>query len=241
MPDASRLFAALDATWPPARFVQVGPWTLREGRGGGQRVSAATANASVTVTDIEQAETGMHALGQRPLFMIRPMDSMLDDWLDARGYDVVDPVNMHVVPADLVAEDLPMTLAIPTWPALAVQLDLWSQAGIGPGRIAVMDRVTGPKTSILGRRGDTPGGTAFIAADGDIAMVHALEITPSERRKGVAATIMKAAANWALQVGASWLALAVTRANQPANGLYRKLGLTVATTYHYRRAPGDAH
>ena len=239
VPDVTRLFAAMDATWPPARMFQSGPWTLREGKGGGQRGSATTAKLPVTVTDIAAAETEMHALGQRSLFMIRPQDSDLDQWLETRGYEIVDPVNMYLVRAERVAEDLPMTLAIPTWPALAIQLELWRDAGIGPGRIAVMERVPEPKISILGRHSDTPGGTAFVAADGDIAMLHALEVNPSQRRKGVAETIMKGAANWALEVGAPWLARAVTRANDPANKLYEKLGMTVATNYHYRRAPEE--
>ena len=32
-PTSSKLFLALDATWPPARFVNLPPWTLREGAG----------------------------------------------------------------------------------------------------------------------------------------------------------------------------------------------------------------
>lgn len=239
-PTPDRLFAALDATWCPADIVRTGPWTLRRGDGGGQRVSAATADSPVSETDIDRAEDGMRALDQHPIFMIRPQDADLDTWLDDRGYDVVDPVTLYAVPAAEVAEDLPMTLAISTWPPLAVQLDLWAAGGIGPARIAVMERVAVPKTSILGRRSDTPGGTAFVAADGEIAMLHALEVARSERRQGVAETIMKGAANWAVQTGATWLTLAVTRANDPANGLYRKLGMQAATAYHYRRAPGSA-
>ena len=42
------LFAAIDATWPPATMTQAGPWTIREGKGGGQRVSAASTEAEVT-------------------------------------------------------------------------------------------------------------------------------------------------------------------------------------------------
>ena len=56
-------------------------------------------------------------------------------------------------------------------------------------------------------------------------------------RSGIGAAVMYGAANWALAHGAEWLALMVTRANAPANGLYRKLGMSVATRYHYRRAP----
>ena len=236
-PEAARLFAALDATWPAARFVTEGPWTLREGKGGGQRVSAATANSPVSETDIDRAEAGMAALGQTPLFMIRNRDADLDTWLDARGYAVVDPVVMYVVPVSDLADPQPMTAIVPTWPMLAIQRDLWQAAGIGPGRIAVMERVSRPRTALLARHRDTPAGVAFLAADGEIAMIHALEVVPSERRSGVAGRVMGAAAHWAAANGADWLALAVTQANEAANALYRRLGMTPAATYHYRRAP----
>ena len=32
-------FATIDGTWPAAAYHRLGPWTLREGRGGGSRVS----------------------------------------------------------------------------------------------------------------------------------------------------------------------------------------------------------
>ena len=237
IPDATRLFAALDATWPPARFVTEGPWTLREGKGGGQRVSAATANSPVSETDIDRAEAGMTALGQTPLFMIRDRDADLDAWLNARGYVVVDPVVIYAAPVSALADPQPMTAIVPTWPMLAIQRDLWQSAGIGPGRFAVMERAATPRTALLARHRDTPAGVAFLAADGEIAMIHALEVVPSERRSGVAGRAMRAAAHWAAANGADWLALAVTRANEGANALYRHLGMTPAATYHYRRAP----
>ena len=103
-----------------------------------------------------------------------------------------------------------------------------------------MERAADPKTSFLGRSGDAPGGTGFVSAHDGIAMVHALEVHPTARRRGVGAAMMRAAANWAQAKGLHWITLAVTRANVPANGLYRRLGMHEATGYHYRRAPGDA-
>ena len=239
-PAKDRLFAVLDATWPAARFLDVGPWTLREGLGGGQRVSAATASTVVDEADIAQAETGMRDLGQTPLFMIRSNDALLDGWLEARGYDIVDPVTMYLAPTQPLAGELPLTAVTPSWPPLAIQREIWADAGIGPDRVAVMERATGPKTSFLGRTGDTPAGTAFIAADGDIAMMHALEVADTARRKGIGRKVMTASANWAIEHGAAWLALAVVSSNDPANNLYRQTGMKPAAQYHYRRAPKAA-
>ena len=130
-PDPRELFETLDATWPAAQFVEAGPWLLRQGAGGGQRVSAATATNDVTEADISKAEKGMQALDQRPLFMIRPDDSTLDTWLAARAYEVVDPVTLYAIPASEIAQSFPPAIAIPAWPPLAIQADIWATGGIG--------------------------------------------------------------------------------------------------------------
>ncbi|NNL72065.1 MAG: GNAT family N-acetyltransferase [Silicimonas sp.] len=236
-PDPQRIFSAIDATWPPARHIHRHPWHLREGKGGGQRVSAATAVSSVIVTDIAEAETEMRAIGQVPLFMIRQGESDLDALLEARGYQIVDPVTICLCAAHELAKDLAPASAIPSWPPLAIQCELWSNAGIGPARIAVMDRVATPKIALLGRSRDAPAGVCFVALDGDVAMLHALEVTPETRKSGVATRILNGAANWALSKGAGWISVNVTSANAPANALYRKLGMRPVAGYHYRRAP----
>lgn len=238
-PGAKRLFRAMDATWPPARFLRRGPWLLREGKAGGQRVSSATAEDSVTDDDIGTAEAGMRQLGQRPLFMLRKTDGDLDDWLAARGYEVVDPVNMYLAPVRDLTRALPITTATPSWPPLAMQRDIWAAGGIGQGRLDVMARAT-TATTILGRTGDLPAGTAFVAADDEVGMLHALEVDPAARRKGVGAALMAAAANWLADRGADWIAVAVTRANTGGNALYDRIGMARAAAYHYRRAPEDA-
>ena len=46
---------------------------------------------------------------------------------------------------------------------------------------------------------------------------------------------MAGAARFALEAGAETLSLAVVDANEPANALYRALGMEVAARYHYRR------
>ena len=40
-PDPAMLHAVAEATWPPAATQTLGPVTLRDGKGGGKRVSAA--------------------------------------------------------------------------------------------------------------------------------------------------------------------------------------------------------
>jgi GNAT superfamily N-acetyltransferase len=117
---------------------------------------------------------------------------------------------------------------------LAIQCEIWATGGIGPARLAVMDRAALPKTSFLGRTQDRPAGTAFAAIHDGIAMLHALEITPARRRRGLGATMMRAAAHWALEQGAADFSLLVTRENKSALGLYASLGFSPVGQYHYR-------
>ncbi|MCT8159097.1 GNAT family N-acetyltransferase [Pseudoruegeria sp. SHC-113] len=235
-PDRAALFAALEATWPAARLETIGPWHIRFGAGGGKRVSAATPAGPVSEADIPQAEAAMHALGQDPLFMIRPEDSALDTALAARGYALVDPVRLYVAPIEaLAAIDTERLSGFAIWPPLAIQEEIWAEAGIGAARLAVMPRAQGPKAAILGRAEARAAGTAFVALHGEIAMLHALEVSPQMRRKQAARKMMGVAAQWAQKAGARWMALAVTRENMPANALYASLGMASVETYHYRQ------
>ena len=103
-----------------------------------------------------------------------------------------------------------------------------------------MERAETPKAAILARSGDTPAGVAYVGIQDGVAMLHAVQVAPDQRRSGTGAAILRSAANWAIARGANWVALAVTKANTPANALYSKFAMTPATEYHYRRAPEDA-
>lgn len=237
-PNGDTLLAAVDVTWPAARFITLGSWRLREGLGGGQRVSAASATSDVTNADIDEAITGMADIDQPPLFMVRPQDRALDALLEARGFQIKDPVSVRIAPVANMTGKLPTIAVTPSWPPLSVQREIWAKAGIGPKRIAVMDRVTTAKTSHLGRAGDSPAGTAFVALDGDLAMLHALEVDPQHKRQGVGHNIMIGAANWAAAQGAAWLSVLVVNANQTANTFYQSIGMVdTGLGYHYRCMP----
>lgn len=238
MPTAAALHATVAATWPAATIKRVGPWLIHDGRGGGSRVSAATAVGPVTAADLPKAEAAMRALGQRPLFMLREEDGALDAALAAAGYAVLDPVVGYAAPvAALATQRPPPITTFEVWPPLAVQAEIWGEAGIGPARLAVMDRAAAPKTALLGRVDDRPAGTAFVACHAGIAMLHALEVAPALRRRGLAGHMLCAAAFWAQAQGAEWLTLVVTRANAGANALYASLGMTAVGQYHYRILP----
>ncbi len=99
-----------------------------------------------------------------------------------------------------------------------------------------MDRAQVPKAAFLARIDNRAAGVAFAALHGPPAMLHALEVLPDFRRKGVGRLVLTGIAHWAQGQGAQTLALAVTEANTPARALYERLGMQDAGGYHYREA-----
>ncbi|MCC5993259.1 MAG: GNAT family N-acetyltransferase [Rhodobacteraceae bacterium] len=232
-PAAEALFDAMDATWPAHRVMPCDGWLIRDGSGGGKRVSAASAVADSP--DIDAAIAAMRAIGQTPLFMLRDGGGALDAALAARGFDLLDPSLIYLAPASTLAQKPPHVSLFPVWPPLAIMRDIWAEGGIGPARLQVMPRACQPLTGFAARHDDRAAGAGFCAVAGPIAMLHAIEIVPGQRRRGVAENMLRGAAHWAREHGADWLALAVTEANAPARALYEKLGMQVAARYHYRQ------
>lgn len=222
--------AALAATWPAARVWQQDGWTLRDGAGGGKRVAAASAGEGARAADL----AGLMPDG--PLAMLRPDQSALDADLAALGYAVLDPTLVYAAPVADLAQKPPHVSLFDIWPPLAIMREIWADGGIGPARLAVMERAPGPKTGLIARLSDRAVGSGFCAIHDRIAMLHAVEIAPAYRRQGAARTMLHGAAHWAQGQGADWLALAVTEANAPARTLYEAAGMQPVTRYHYRQA-----
>lgn len=237
MPDIAKLMQVCAVTWPAARSFEDGPFTLRDGQGGGKRVSAATLSgpAAPGDEDRKRAEERMAAMGQPALFQVRGDQGDFDAHLDAAGYRIVDPTNAYVIEtARLTDIPVPRVTAFCIWEPLAIMTDLWAASGIGPARLAVMNRATCPKTAILGRIEDSPAACAYVGLHDGIAMLHALEVVPAKRRKGLAQWMMRQAAFWAQARGASHLSVLCVRENTAANALYTSMGFALAGHYHYR-------
>ena len=234
-PTLDDLDAASEATWPAAREWVQGPFILRQGNGGGQRVSAATGEMPVSNQDIQAADQAMDTMDQRPIFRVRPGEVEIDGQLARAGYAAHDPVDILVARTDSVATlELRNVRSFLIWPPLAVMEELWDDGGIGAERRAVMARAKGAKTAVLGRGDDKPAGVAFAGVHNDIAMIHAVHVSPQVRRRKVAKYMMVALARWAQNLGVSYLATLCTVENQKAQNLYANLGFTSAGTYHYR-------
>ena len=230
------LYDVIENTWPPASARAHGPWIIRDGQGGGQRVSAATPTGPVSGKDIAVAEAAMRDLDQPLLFMIRDGDDALDALLADAGYPVVDPVNLYACDiAHLRTDHPPRVATFCIWEPLEIMRDIWAAGGIGPARVEVMARAKTPKTAIFGRSNNRPAGAGFVSIHDGIAMVHALEVLERHRREGLGRYMMHQAAFWAADHGAKHMSVICTAANGAANTLYTSMGFTLVGQYHYRR------
>lgn len=240
-PTGARMIDALDRTWSALERRALGPWTLRRGGGGGNRASSAQPRGTIP-DDLDAALAAVvaqaTAWGQPPLIQLGPEDAALETALEERGWAVADSNIVMAAPAAAIAAQASgARMAVRVSGPLAALEELWAEGGIGPARRAVMAAVATPKVSLLVRAGDRPAAAAFVAADGEVAVLSALLVLPAFRRQGVARDAAAAAADWALDAGAATLALAVGRGNAAAIALYRAMGFVEVCGYRYRHAP----
>lgn len=235
MPNIEALYEVCSQTWPAASEQRVGPWMIRDGQGGGQRVSATTAEGPFGQDGLATAEAAMNQLDQPKLFMVRSGETELDNLLASNGYEIKDPVNLYTCEiTQLTQVEIPRVTAFTIWEPLQIMHDIWASGGINAARFNVMQRAQCIKTALLSRWNDQPAGTGYVGIHDGIAMVHALEILSHQRGMGVGKWMMRRAAVWAEEQGAAHMSVICTQENDAANGLYTGLGMTLTGTYHYR-------
>ncbi|MEO0682153.1 MAG: GNAT family N-acetyltransferase [Pseudomonadota bacterium] len=237
-PDETELAEAMARTWPPAAVDDASApgWRLREGRGGGKRVSAAT---SLGALDPAPLAAILRARGETPMVQVVASETELDQRLADAGWVEVDATILYVAPAEAMAAlSLPKGVRFATGTArLALLAEIWEAEGIGAARQAVMERCAAPKAILMGRTDDVAAGAAFVAAHGRLAMLHAVAVRPEHRRRGVGRALLAGAGRFGLDQGAPWVGLAVAEANETARALYDAAGMTRAARYLYRVAP----
>ena len=231
----SSIFETIDLTWPAEEFLELPKWKLRKSIKGGKRVSAATAIGKSGISDIKFVENTLAEWCQDKLFMIKAGQNSLDEELQKRGYCIVDPTNIWSISSkSLSMQQIPPVTAFSIFPPLAIQKELWMANGVDASKIAIMDRVKTPKTSIFGRINAKPASSAFAAVVNEIAMVHALIVDQKYQRQGMGKFVMQKVGAWAHQQGAESVVALCTKHNQSANNFYKILGMQVVGEYHYR-------
>lgn len=225
---------AFETTWPAAEYADAGGFRLGRGLGAGGRVSSARVTGPWTADDIVSVEQISQSWDQPPMFRVADGDDRLAAVLGQAGYRIEKPTLIMSAALDrLTDRDIPPVTAFAVWPPLAIQREIWTAGNIGPARQAVMDHVTLPKTAILGRTNDRAAGAAFVAIGNQVAMIHAVEVLAEWRRRGLAGWMIREAAFWARDNGATRMGLAVTRGNTGAIAAYRGLGFQEVAGYSY--------
>lgn len=225
LPDIQSLYDVTDATWPSASVASQSGWIIKNGAGGGKRVSAAL--QTTPSADINTAELAMQELGQDRLFQIRTGEDTLDAALAIRGYDLIDRVVLLVAPLSELAKS---TDAQSRQTPNVTLTNIWAAGGIGPARLDVMNRATCTKSIIhIDDRA-----VAYVGIHNGIAMAHAVEVSKKHRRQGLGKLVMHAVARWAELQGAEFLAVITVMDNTAARSLYQNLGMSEVGHYHYR-------
>lgn len=238
IPDDPELALAFETTWPAAESADTGAIRSGRGMGAGGRVSSSVAlSPDWSAADLSAAEAQHLAWDQRPMFRLPDSDERLTVTLTGLGYGRETPTAIMVADCAALAVAPPAMVTFPIWPPLAIQRDLWAAGNINPARQAVMDRVPLPRIAILGRLDDRAAGSAFVAVEGRVAMIHAIEVDPRFRRRGLARWMLGAAAIWAREQGADRLGLAVSRGNVGARALYDRMGFAEVGGYSYWARP----
>lgn len=228
-PDTKRVMEAVDGSWPAAAFIPCGPFMLRRGEGGGKRVSAASVVGAYKDADIRTAEAEMCTMGQPRLFQLSG-EVALDGQLESDGYQVIDPVILYAAPPADLSGDRLEEIEEPSKELVSY----WAGRNVGEGRINIMRRTAAPKVCLAIRDGEDIIAAAYFAVDGDVGMIHAVDVHPDHRRKDLGRKLMQGAANWATRHHVESFTLAVIAENRPARALYASMGMQECGAYHYR-------
>ncbi|MEM9853218.1 MAG: GNAT family N-acetyltransferase [Pseudomonadota bacterium] len=231
----SRLARAVWVTWPGEDSVETPAFTLRRSRDDSRRSRAASAHRDVSDAEIAQAAEMMAGWGQPAMFWVPSDAPALDAQLARLNYRSHDGAHYYLIEAaSLAARPIPPVTTFEIWEPLAIMADIWAEQGTSRARQEVMARAKCPRVSIFGRVDARPAAAAYIGADGEVAMLHALVTLPQHRRKGLGGHVMAQAARWASRQGCRWLGLAVSEGNIAARALYASLGMVAVGSYAYR-------
>ena len=133
----SDLMPVIAATWPAETLYPEGPFTVPDGAGGGQRVSAARLcdplAQDATEAEIDAAIARLAALGQPPLFMLLDHQGALDARLAARGFARRDATCAMIAPSAQIAAPPPRSPAFPSGPPWPSNPRFGPQPGLGRG------------------------------------------------------------------------------------------------------------
>lgn len=243
--------------WPAGRTQVVDGWLLRVTPGVERRRSnsalpllVAPAPAAAHRRQVDLAEAFYRHQGQVCWVQVSPAElhDGLDTELRRRGYDRAAPIDIHLAAVERVLD------ATAGAPDLEVRGDarvtvawLRAQMRVEPRPVAaqaaeagwILGRICPPVRFLAAVADGEAVGVCLVVAERGWAGVFSMATHPAARRRGVGTALLRAGAEWAAAHGARGLYLLVEPDNEPALGLYARVGFERAYGYHYRAAPPD--
>ncbi len=233
--------------WPGLEQEHLGDWVLRAAGGFTGR-----ANSALPLGDpglpldgaIAHVIDFYVARGLRPRFQVpTPYARPVDDRLAALGWEVFDPVHVMAADVERVLTGTPPKLDLPAV-VVAEQPDAgWLGAyhyrggGLPDRAWSVITAGVGAAFASVRDEADAVLAIARVAVNAGWAGITAVEVDASVRRRGLGTHVMREAVAWAGRQGARHAYLQVASDNQPALGLYGRMGFVTHHHYHYRLAP----
>lgn len=233
---------------PAPRIAFDGPFVVRAHAGGTGRANAASSLDPTPDPGLEariaRIEALYAALGLPPRFRSTPLDPPgLADRLAARGYVAKDETVILLAPVAAIAAPDLAAKAEPApdadWMAVAATAEHQSPARRRE-KEATPALLMVPGAWITLRVAGLPAAVVSVVAAGPLAGFFDLAVRPEQRRNGLAARAVRAAAHWGAGQGAAWLFCQVAAANAPSLALNAGLGMTEAYRYRYLVRAADA-
>ncbi|MWA00174.1 GNAT family N-acetyltransferase [Actinomadura sp. LD22] len=234
VPGPQDLDGLLAAAWPARSVQDIGGWLLRHAGGVTKR-----ANSVLPLGDpqdleaaLARAERFYTGLGLPTVFSLsdRARPEGLDAFLEARGYEIVDPtLGMAAELAGpyerdgVVIADEPS----PDW------LDVWWSVDgrYGNDLPVATEILTGVPAGYASLDGVAVGRAV---PQGEWLGIYAMAVAPEARRRGLGRRVLRALLGWGREQGCERAYLVVVERNAPARAMYAAEGFTESGGYHYR-------